>query len=193
MHSLPPTETLRALARKLFGGALPQPKGEGKTPRFNQILTAFPASSVACLDPNRHEGITMATRKIYHVVPHRAGWAVKIGKAKRASAVLKTKAKAMKAASNLAKSSPKSQIVIREATGKIKGDRTFEYRDYKKKKKVRATVSKIGKSKLQNKRRQLRLRSLRRKAALLGLARQKRAQAMRRAAARRATKSRKRG
>ena len=134
----------------------------------------------------------MTTRKIYHVVPHRAGWAVKIGKAKRASAVLKTKAKAMKAASNLAKSSPKSQIVIREATGKIKGDRTFEYRDYKKKKKVRAIVSKIEKSKLQNKRRQLRLRSLRRKAALLGLTRQKRAQAVRRATARRAAKSRKR-
>jgi len=135
----------------------------------------------------------MPTRKIYHVVPHQAGWAVKIGKAKRASAVLKTKDKAMKAASNLAKSSPKSQIVIREATGKIKGDRTFEYRDYKKKRKVRATVSKIEKSKEQNKRRQLRLRGLRRKAALLGLARQKRAKSLRRTSARLAAKSRKRG
>ena len=87
----------------------------------------------------------MPTRKIYHVVPHPSGWAVKIDKARRASAVLKTKDAAMKTASNLARSAPKSQVVIRESSGKIKGDRTFEYRDYKKKKRVRTKISKIKK------------------------------------------------
>jgi hypothetical protein len=133
----------------------------------------------------------MPQRKIYHVVPHQAGWAVKIGRAKRASAVLKTKEKALKAASSLAKSSPKSQVVIREATGKIKGDRTFEYRDYKKKKKVRTKVSKIKHAKIRTKRRLSQARSQRRKAALLGLARQKRAQAKRRAIAKKSARSRK--
>ena len=134
----------------------------------------------------------MPIRKIYHVVPHQAGWAVKIGKAKRASAVLKTKNEAMKTASNLAKSSPKSQVVIREATGRIKGDRTFEYLDFKKKKKVRMIVGKIKQAKIRNKRRKERLRALRRKAAILGLARLKRAQALKRASARTAAKARKR-
>lgn len=132
----------------------------------------------------------MPTRKIYHVVPHPSGWAVKIGKARRASAVLKTKEAAMKAASNLAKSAPKSQIVIRESTGRIKGDRTFEYRDYKKKKHVREKVSKIKKAKLRNQRRQQRARIQRRKAALLGLARLKRAHAARSAIARKAARKR---
>jgi len=134
----------------------------------------------------------MPIRKIYHVVPHPSGWAVKIGKARRASAVLKTKDAAMKAASNLAKSAPKSQVVIRKSTGKIKGDRTFEYRDFKKKKSVRTKVSKIKKTKLRNQRRQQRARVQRRKAALLGLARLKRAQATRRASARKAARTRKR-
>jgi Uncharacterized protein conserved in bacteria (DUF2188) len=134
----------------------------------------------------------MPTRKIYHVVPHPSGWAVKIGKARRASAVLKTKDAAMKAASSLAKSAPKSQVVIRESTGRIKGDRTFEYRDYKKKKRVRTKVSKIKKTKQRNARRQQRARVERRKAALLGLARVKRAQAVRRAVARKAALKRRR-
>lgn len=132
----------------------------------------------------------MPTRKIYHVVPHPSGWAVKVGKARRASAVMKTKAAATKTASSLAKSAPKSQVVIREATGRIEGDRTFEYRDYKKKKRVRTTVSKIKKSKLRNQRRQQRARVQRRKAALRGLARLKRAQAARRARARKAARKR---
>lgn len=132
----------------------------------------------------------MPTRKIYHVVPHPSGWAVKIGKARRASAVLKTKAAAMKTASRLAKSAPKSQVVIRESTGKIEGDRTFEYRDFRKKKKVRSKVSKTKQTKLRNQRRQQRARIQRRKAALLGLARLKRAQAARRAAARKAARRR---
>ncbi|MFT3868372.1 MAG: DUF2188 domain-containing protein [Nibricoccus sp.] len=123
-------------------------------------------------------------------MPHPSGWAVKIGKARRASAVLKTKQAAMKAASNFAKSAPKSQVVIRESSGRIKGDRTFEYRDYKRKKRVRAKVSKIKKAKLRNQRRQQRARIQRRKAALLGLARLRRAQAARSAIARKAARKR---
>jgi len=160
--------------------------------RFHEILTGLASSHVASIGTKGHHGCTMPTRKIYHVVPHKSGWAVKIGKAKRASAVLRTKDKALKAASNLAKSAPKAQVVIRKATGRIKGDRTFEYLDYKKKKKVRTTVSKIKRAKIRNQRRQLRTRSLRRKAALLGLARLKRAQALRRAIARKAAQSRRR-
>lgn len=116
----------------------------------------------------------MAIRKIYHVLPYHADWAVKIGKARRASAVLRTKREAVKAASDLAKSSPRAQVIIHEANGKIESDRTFEYTHYRKKKKIRSTVGKIKKAKLRNRRRRLRLRSLRRKAAMLGIARSKR-------------------
>lgn len=135
----------------------------------------------------------MAIRKIYHVLPYRSDWAVKLGKAKRASAVLKTKIEAVRAASNLAKSSPRAQIVIHESTGKIKSDRTYDYLHYKKKKKVRTTVGKIKKSKIKTKRKLSRLRTQRRKAAMLGIARLKRLQYQRRLAARKAARTRRRG
>jgi hypothetical protein len=134
----------------------------------------------------------MAIRKIYHVLPYDADWAVKIGNAKRASAVLRTKIEAVQAAANFAKSSPKAQVVIHEANGKIKSDRIFEYLHYKKKKKVRLKVGKIKKAKIKTKRRRLRMRSLRRKAAMLGIARSKRLQYRRRVAARKAAKTRRR-
>lgn len=135
----------------------------------------------------------MPSRKIYHVLPHPEGWSVKIGKAKRASAVAPTKAAALKTASNLAKSAPKSQVVIRKATGRIKGDRTFEYADYRKKKKVRTTVGKIRKAKTRTLRRQQRLRIQRRQAALLGVARTKRAGLRRSTAAKKAARTRSKG
>ena len=137
--------------------------------------------------------MVMPPRKIYHVLPHPAGWAVKIGKAKRASVVAPTKAAAVKAASDLAKSAPKSQVVIRKSTGRFKGDRTYEVSAYRKKRKVRATVSKIRKTKTRAQRRQQRLRVQRRKAALLGVARTKRAGQRRSAAAKKAARTRSKG
>ena len=125
----------------------------------------------------------MPARKIYHVVPGRSAWTVKIGKAKRASAVRPTKVAAVKTASALAKSSPTAQVVLHEATGRIKGDRTYEYRDFRKKKKVRRAVSKTRKTKLRNRRKKYRITSEHRKAALLGVARLKRARYQRRKAA----------
>jgi Uncharacterized protein conserved in bacteria (DUF2188) len=91
--------------------------------QFHEVLTG---SGVASVAPNRQQRGTMPTRKIYHVVPHPSGWAVKIGKARRASAVLKTKEAAIKAASNLAKSAPQSQIVIRESKEKARARQGFE-------------------------------------------------------------------
>ena len=124
----------------------------------------------------------MPSRKVYHVVPGENVWSVKIGRAKRASAVLPTKAAAVKAASALAKSSPAAQVVLHEATGKFKGDRTYEYRDFKKKKKVRVAVSKARQTRRKNRQKKYRATSEHRKAALLGIARLKRAGARRRAA-----------
>ena len=126
----------------------------------------------------------MPARKVYHVVPGENVWFVKLGKAKRASAVLPTKSAAIKAASALAKSSPTAQVVLHEATGKFKGDRTYGYRDFKKKKKVRVAVSKARQTRLKNRRKKYRVTSEHRKAALLGVARLQRARSKRRAAAR---------
>jgi hypothetical protein len=132
----------------------------------------------------------MPTRKVYHVLPGENGWSVKIGHAKRASAILPTKEEAVKAAADLAKSSPTAQVVIHEATGKIEGDRTYGLADFKKKKKVRVAVSKTKKTKLKNRVKKYRVTTEHRKAALLGVARQKRAHYKRSAAAKKAAKKR---
>ncbi|WP_438481705.1 DUF2188 domain-containing protein [Oleiharenicola lentus] len=132
----------------------------------------------------------MPTRKIYHVLPGENGWSVKVGAAKRASVVLPTKDEAVKAASDLAKSSPTAQVVIHEATGKIEGDRKYGLTDFKKKKKVRVAVSKGKKTKLKNRIKKYRVTTEHRKAALLGVARQKRAHSKRSAIAKKAAKKR---
>lgn len=132
----------------------------------------------------------MPTRKIYHVLPGENGWSVKIGKAKRASVVLPTKEEAVKAAGDLAKSFPASQVVIHEATGRIEGDRTYGYTEFKKKKKVRGAVSKGKKTKLKNRQKKYRVTTEHRKAALLGVARAKRERYKRSAVAKKAAKKR---
>jgi hypothetical protein len=129
-------------------------------------------------------------RTIYHVLPYKNLWAVKINKGRRASSVHKNQAQALRAASNLAKSHPKSQVVIHKATGTIKGGRKFEYRHYKKKQKIRTVVGKIKKTKIKNLQKEYRLRSLRRKAAKLGLARKKREHYRRSQAAKMAARKR---
>lgn len=129
-------------------------------------------------------------RRIYHVVPYDDHWAVKINGAKRASSVHQKQTQALHAASDLAKSHPRAQVVIHTANGTIKGDRTFEYRHYKEKKKVRIAVGKGRKTRVKNLQKTYRLRSQRRKAAQLGLARQKRAFYRRSRAAKIAAKKR---
>ena len=129
-------------------------------------------------------------RTIYHVLPKNSRWAVKINGSKRASSVHQKQTQALNAASHLAKSHPKSQVVIHMSDGTIKGDRTFEYRHYKEKKKVRTAVSKTRKTKAKNLQKTYRERSQRRKAAQLGLSRQKRAFYRRRRAAKIAARKR---
>ena len=122
-------------------------------------------------------------RTIYHVLPYGDRWAVRLNKGKRASSVHKNQDSALRAASDLAKSHPRAQVVIHNANGAIKGDRTFEYRHYKEKRKVRTAVGKTRKTKIKNLQKEYRERTLRRKAAKLGLARQKRKFYQRRRAA----------
>jgi len=131
-------------------------------------------------------------RTIYHVLPYRDRWAVRLNKSKRASSVHKNQDSALRAASDLARSHPKSQVVIHNANGAIKGDRTFEYRHYKEKRKVRIAVSKTRRTKIKNLQKEYRERSLRRKAAKLGLARKMRALYRRRHVAKRAALKRSR-
>jgi hypothetical protein len=134
----------------------------------------------------------MTTRTIYHVLPHGDQWAVKINQGKRSSSLHARKTQAMRAASALAKGHPSSQVVIHAATGKIRGDRTFENRDYAKKRKIRAVVSKIKKTKAKNLQKVAKRRTLRRKAAKLGLDRKRRARLVRSRAAKSAALKRRR-
>ncbi len=132
----------------------------------------------------------MAARTIYHVLPAGRGWAVKINQGGRASSRHVHKTQALRAASALAKSHPRSQVVIHEATGKFAGDRTFSERDFKKKRKVRAAVGKTKETKRKNKAKAARLRTQRRKAAKLGLARKQRERYRRSRAAKAAARKR---
>lgn len=93
----------------------------------------------------------MPIRVIYHVVPAPKGWHVRKGKAKRASAVHASKAAAVKAATALAKGHARSQVVIHAADGTISGDRTYDGKALARKRKVRAIVKKILKTKARRK------------------------------------------
>jgi hypothetical protein len=133
----------------------------------------------------------MPARIIYHVVPFGNKWLVKKGKAKKASSAHSTKEDALRAASEVAKSHPQSQVVVHNASGVIESDRTFEYRHYKKKRKKKEISRKIKKGLKRNKRKELERRLLRRRAARLGIARAKRRQYLRRRAAKNGARKRK--
>ncbi len=135
---------------------------------------------------------SMSTRITYHVLPDSTGWLVKRGKAKKASSTHKTKKKALRAASDLAKSHPLSQVVIHKASGIIETDRTFEHRHYKQKRKKREVIRKIKKGLIRSKRKEYLTRLRRRKAAKLGISRIKRKRYLRRLAARKGAKKRRR-
>lgn len=146
----------------------------------------------------------MAARIIYHVLPGPLGWAVKKGRAARASSTHATKTKALRAAAVLARNHPTAQVVEHDATGVIVADRLYERRDYrkamakkravakarktrlKKHRRVRRAVTKARKTRRRQHRHALRKRQVRRKAAQLGLARRRRRAAARRAAAKKA-------
>ena len=68
----------------------------------------------------------MATRSIYHVLPHDRGWQIKGKGATRAVSLHATKAAALTAARRLGLNQAPSQIVIHKADGTIAGDETYE-------------------------------------------------------------------
>jgi hypothetical protein len=140
---------------------------------------------------NKNEG-RMPARTTYHVVPNPSGWLVKKGRAKKASSAHSTKEEALRAASDVAKSHPLSQIVVHKASGVIESDRTFEYRHYKKKKKKKEISRKIKKGLKRNKRKEGEQRLRRRKAAHLGIARAKRERYRRSLTAKKRARTRKR-
>jgi len=69
-------------------------------------------------------------RITYHVVPDQDGWHVKKRKAKKASSTHLKKEDALRAASDVAKSHPLSQVVVHKASGIIVSDRKYGYRHY---------------------------------------------------------------
>ena len=152
----------------------------------------------------------MAARIIYHVLPSPAGWAVKKGRAARASSTHATKITAFRAAVKLAHNHPVAQIVEHDAAGVIVADRLYERSDYRKVTAKKRAVAKARKTKLRKRRRKARAvtkarktkikkrrhaahkRRVRRKAARLGLARRRRRSAARSAAAKKAAARRRR-
>lgn len=114
----------------------------------------------------------MAGRIVYHVLPGPQGWQVRKGSARRASAVHASKAAALRAATALAKGHPRSQVVIHAADGTIASTRSYDGKALARKRKVRAIVKKIQRTKARKK-------AKRRKAARQAVAtRQKRAKAL---------------
>lgn len=67
----------------------------------------------------------MAGRKVWHVVPHEGGWAVKKEEALRATSINKNKEQAVQAARELAKANKPSQIIIHGRDGRIQEERTY--------------------------------------------------------------------
>ena len=132
----------------------------------------------------------MAARIIYHVVPNTAGWAVKKGRARRASSTHATKAKALRAAAVLARNHPTAQVVEHDAAGVIVADRRFERADYRKVQAAKRKVAKARKTRQRKHRQAAGKRLVRRKAAHLGLARRRRRSAARSSAAKKAARSR---
>jgi hypothetical protein len=133
----------------------------------------------------------MPERITYHVVPDQNGWLVKKGRAKKSSSAHSTKDEALRAASDLAKSHPLSQVVVHNVSGIIASDRTYGYRHYKQKKRKKEVIKKIKKGLKRNKRKENEQRLRRRKAAQLGIARLKRKRYLRRRSAKKAAQKRK--
>jgi hypothetical protein len=163
---------------------------------FLKIQQRVPSSSAnheeaaVGINDNKNEG-RMPTRITYHVVPDPSGWLVKKGRAKKASSAHTTKDEALHVASDLAKNHPLSQVVVHKASGIIASDRTYGYRDYKKKQRKKEVIRKIKKGLKRNKRKEGEQRLRRRKAAQLGIARVKRKQYLRRQASKKAAQKRK--
>ena len=132
----------------------------------------------------------MAARVIYHVVPSPSGWAVKKGRARRASSIHPTKAKALRAAAVLARNHPTAQVVEHDAAGIIVADRRFERSDYRKTVAAKLKVVKARKTRQRKHRQAASKRLVRRKAAHLGLVRRRRRSVARSSAAKKAARAR---
>ncbi len=132
----------------------------------------------------------MAARVIYHVVPSPTGWAVRKGRARRASSTHPTKTKALRAAAVLARNHPTAQVVEHDASGVIVADRLFERSDFRKTVAAKRKVAKARKTRKRKTRQAASKRLVRRKAAHLGLARQRRRSVARSASAKKAARSR---
>jgi hypothetical protein len=114
---------------------------------------------------------------VYHVLPDQGKWIVRKGSAKKASVVKDTKKEAMEAASDLAKSSPNSQVIVHKADGVIGTHWLYTRSDYDAKVKKKQIVKKAKKTKAKNKKKAQEDVRKHRKAALLGVARKKKMQA----------------
>jgi hypothetical protein len=110
---------------------------------------------------------------VYHVLPLQGKWIVRKGSAEKASIVKDTKKEATTAASDLAKSSPDSQVIVHKASGVIETHWLYTRSDYQEKVKKKETVKKAAKTKAKNERKKLEEKRKRRKAALLGIERKK--------------------
>jgi hypothetical protein len=110
---------------------------------------------------------------VYHVLPDQGKWIVRKGSAKKASVVKDSKKEAMVAASDLAKSSPDSQVIVHKSSGVIGTHWLYTRSDYQEKVKKKLVVKKARKTKAKNKRKAQDDKRKRRKAALLGIARKK--------------------
>jgi hypothetical protein len=111
---------------------------------------------------------------VYHVLPFQGKWIVRKGSANKASVVKDSKKEATKAASDLAKSSPDSQVIVHKSSGVIETHWLYTKSDYQEKAKKKQTVKKAKKTKAKNKRKAQEEKRRRRKAALLGISRKKR-------------------
>jgi hypothetical protein len=110
---------------------------------------------------------------VYHVLPLQGKWIVRKGSSKKASVVKDSKKEATTAASDLAKSSPDSQVIVHKSSGVIETHWLYTRSDFQEKTKKKQTVKKARKTKAKNKRKAQEERRKRRKAALLGIARKK--------------------
>jgi hypothetical protein len=125
---------------------------------------------------------------VYHVLPDQGKWMVRKGSAKKASVVKDSKKEAMAAASDLAKSSPDSQVIVHKSSGIIETHWLYTRSDYQEKVKKKLTVKKARKTKAKNKRKAQDEKRKRSKAALLGIARKKGAAPAKKARAKTAKK-----
>jgi hypothetical protein len=84
---------------------------------------------------------------VYHVLPFQGKWIVRKGSAQKASVVKNSKKEATTAASDLAKSSPDSQVIVHKSSGVIETHWLHTRSDYQEKTGKKQTVKKAKEDK----------------------------------------------